>query len=38
MSDSPFEKNLFDMDTDTDFFSPFGGLGGSRHGLGGAFR
>lgn len=38
MSDNLFEKNnLFDtMDTDTDFFSPFGL--GNRHGLGGAFR
>lgn len=38
MSDNLFEKNVFDsLDTDTDFFSPFGGLG-ARHGLGGAFR
>lgn len=38
MSDNLFEKNVFDsLDTDTDFFSPFGGLG-QRHGLGGAFR
>lgn len=37
MGDNLFEKNVFDLDTDTDFFSPFGGLG-SRHGLGGAFR
>lgn len=39
MSDNLFEKNVFDsLDTETDFFSPFGGLGGQRHGLGGAFR
>lgn len=37
MGDNLFEKNVFDLDTETDFFSPFGGLG-SRHGLGGAFR
>lgn len=37
MGDNLFEKNVFDLDTDNDFFSPFGGLG-SRHGLGGAFR
>lgn len=37
MSDNLFEKSVFDtMDTDTDFFSPFGL--GNRHGLGGAFR
>lgn len=38
MSDNLFDKNVFDLDTEHDFFSsPFGGLG-SRHGLGGAFR
>lgn len=38
MSDNLFDKSVFDnTDTDTDFFSPFGGLG-QRHGLGGAFR
>lgn len=37
MGDNLFDKNVFDLDTDTDFFSPFGGLG-ARHGLGGAFR
>lgn len=38
MGDNLFDKNVFDLDTDHDFFgSPFGGLG-SRHGLGGAFR
>uniref|UniRef100_A0A1B0GMJ1 Uncharacterized protein n=2 Tax=Phlebotomus papatasi TaxID=29031 RepID=A0A1B0GMJ1_PHLPP len=38
LSDNLFEKNsMFDsLDTDTDFFSPFGL--GARHGLGGAFR
>lgn len=36
--DNLFDKNVFDLDTEHDFFSsPFGGLG-SRHGLGGAFR
>lgn len=38
MGDNLFDKNVFDLDTDNDFFgSSFGGLG-SRHGLGGAFR
>lgn len=38
MGPSMFDKNVFDLDTEHDFFSsPFGGLG-SRHGLGGAFR
>lgn len=39
MGDNLFEKNsMFDtLDTDTDFFSPFG-LSAGRHGLGGAFR
>ncbi|XP_058980534.1 dnaJ protein homolog 1 isoform X3 [Musca domestica] len=38
MGDNLFDKNVFDLDTEHDFFSsPFGGLG-SRHGLGGAFR
>ncbi|XP_075152880.1 dnaJ protein homolog 1 isoform X2 [Haematobia irritans] len=35
MNDNLFDKNVFDLDTEHDFFSsPFGGLG-SRHGLGG---
>lgn len=38
MSDNLFEKNVFDsLDSDSDFFSPFGGLG-TRHGLGSPFR
>ncbi|XP_017859707.1 PREDICTED: dnaJ protein homolog 1 isoform X2 [Drosophila arizonae] len=38
MGDNLFDKNVFDLDTEPDFFSsPFGGLG-SRHGLGSAFR
>ncbi|EDW11346.1 dnaJ protein homolog 1 isoform X2 [Drosophila mojavensis] len=38
MDDNLFDKNVFDLDTEPDFFSsPFGGLG-SRHGLGSAFR
>ncbi|XP_061402389.1 dnaJ protein homolog 1-like isoform X1 [Musca vetustissima] len=38
MGDNLFDKNVFDLDREHDFFSsPFGGLG-SRHGLGGAFR
>jgi len=38
MGDNLFDKNVFDLDTEHDFFStPFGGLG-SRHGLGSAFR
>jgi len=38
MSDNLFDRNVFDLDTEHDFFSsPFGGLG-SRHGLGSGFR
>ncbi|XP_017063128.1 dnaJ protein homolog 1 isoform X2 [Drosophila eugracilis] len=38
MGDNIFDKNVFDLDTEPDFFSsPFGGIG-SRHGLGSAFR
>uniref|UniRef100_T1GBA8 Chaperone DnaJ C-terminal domain-containing protein n=1 Tax=Megaselia scalaris TaxID=36166 RepID=T1GBA8_MEGSC len=38
MGDNLFDKNVFDLDTERDFFSsPFGGLG-SRHGLGSPFR
>jgi len=38
MGDNLFDKNVFDLDTEHDFFSsPFGGIG-SRHGLGSAFR
>lgn len=38
MSDNLFDKNVFDLDTEHDFFaSPFAGLG-PRQGLGGAFR
>ncbi|TDG49424.1 hypothetical protein AWZ03_004107 [Drosophila navojoa] len=38
MNDNLFDKNVFDLGTETDFFSsPFGGPG-SRHGLGSAFR
>ncbi|EDW39674.1 GL15626 [Drosophila persimilis] len=38
MGDNLFDKNVFDLDTEPDFFSsPFGGIG-SRHGLGSAFR
>ncbi|BFF95399.1 dnaJ protein homolog 1 [Drosophila madeirensis] len=38
MGDNLFDKNVFDLDTEQDFFSsPFGGIG-SRHGLGSAFR
>lgn len=36
MSDNLFDKPFDTLDTDTDFFSPFGL--GHRHGLGGAFR
>lgn len=36
MGDNLFDKNVFDVDTERDFFSsPFGGGLGSRHGLGG---
>lgn len=38
MGDNLFDKNVFDLDTERDFFSsPFGGLG-SRNGLGSPFR
>lgn len=38
MEDNILDKNVFEMDSDRDFFqAPFAGLG-TRHGLGGAFR
>lgn len=38
MGDNLFDKKVFDLDTEPDFFSsPFGGIG-SRHGLGSGFR